>query len=72
MITLKEARERGKLAKFVKEREGEEGDAGALERTVSAMAGRQVPAEPMLGGKPFRSPDGPNCSPDQKIQTTRN
>ena len=39
MTTLKEARETGKMGKFIKERKGEEGDAAAFDRTLSAMAG---------------------------------
>lgn len=41
MTTLREAREQGKLAKFIKERKAEQGDSAALERTVSSMAGKQ-------------------------------
>jgi hypothetical protein len=41
MTSLKEARDRGKLDQFIKEREGEKGDAGALDRTVSSMAGKK-------------------------------
>lgn len=40
MKTLREAREQGKLDEFIKEREGEQGDAAALDRTVSSMAGK--------------------------------
>jgi hypothetical protein len=39
-MNLREAREAGKLDQFVREREAEEGDAEALERTVKAMAGK--------------------------------
>lgn len=46
MRTLREAREKGKLDQFIKEREGQTGDAVALDKTISAMAGkRSVPAK---------------------------
>lgn len=45
MTNLREAREQGKLAKFIREREAEKGDAAKLDRTVSSMAPRPVPAE---------------------------
>lgn len=46
MTTLREARDKGKLDQFIKERETERGDAAALERTVSSMAGKKhKPAE---------------------------
>ena len=38
MTTLREARDKGKIEQFIKEREGETGDSAALDRTVSAMA----------------------------------
>jgi hypothetical protein len=38
MTTLREARDKGKLDQFIKEREGEKGDAAAVDRTISAMA----------------------------------
>ena len=44
MTTLREAREKGKLEDFIKEREAELGDAAALDRTVSAMAGKSSAA----------------------------
>jgi hypothetical protein len=46
VTTLRDARDKGKLAQFIKEREAEQGDAAALKRTVSSMA-----------GKPVRKPD---------------
>ena len=49
MTTLKEARDNGKLAEFIAEREAEAapaGDQNALNRTLAAMAGKlkAVPA----------------------------
>lgn len=44
MTSLREAREKGKLDQFIKEREAERGDAAALDRTVSAMAGKSSEA----------------------------
>ena len=41
MTTLREARDKGKIKQFIKEREAEQGDAAALERTVSSMAGKK-------------------------------
>ena len=38
MKSLREARELGKLEEFIAEREGEAGDAAALDRTVGSMA----------------------------------
>jgi hypothetical protein len=44
MTTLKEAREAGKLAKFVKEhRRDPKGDATAFNHTLQAMAGKSKP-----------------------------
>lgn len=40
MTNLSEARKAGKLAQFIKERKAEQGDAAALDRTVSSMAGK--------------------------------
>jgi hypothetical protein len=55
VTTLREAREQGKLAKFIKEREAEQGDRAALDRTVSSMAGRSSEAPP---ASPRRDRDG--------------
>lgn len=49
MITLKQARDQEKLGDFIAEREAEaapDGDEGALNRTLAAMAGKSkaVPA----------------------------
>ncbi|HEV2815803.1 MAG TPA: hypothetical protein VGW40_01070 [Allosphingosinicella sp.] len=49
MTSLREARDKGKLDQFIKEREGEQGDAVALDRTVSSMAGKKH--------KPVEKPD---------------
>ena len=38
MVTLREARETGRLGEFIKEREGETGDADRLNRAVNSMA----------------------------------
>jgi len=38
MTTLREAREKGKLNEFIKEREGQAGNAAALEKTIKSMA----------------------------------
>jgi hypothetical protein len=38
MTTLKEAREQGKLDKFIKERSAEKGDPKAFSRAVKSMA----------------------------------
>lgn len=40
MTNLREARDKGKIEEFIAEREAEEGDADALDRAVTAMAGR--------------------------------
>ena len=39
MTTPREAIEQGKLAKFIAEREGEEGDQAAFDATLRSMAG---------------------------------
>jgi hypothetical protein len=44
MTTLREARERGALDQFIKERGGEKGDAAAVDRTISSMAGKSSEA----------------------------
>lgn len=44
MTTLKEARDKGKLDQFIKEREPETGDGAALEKTIAAMAGKSSEA----------------------------
>lgn len=46
MTSLKEAREKGQLDQFIKEREAETGDAAATERAIAAMAGRSSEARP--------------------------
>ena len=46
MTSLREAREKGKLDQFIKEREGEQGDEAALDRTVTTMAGKSSEARP--------------------------
>lgn len=38
MTNLREARDKGKIEEFIAEREAEEGDAKALDQTISAMA----------------------------------
>ena len=44
MTTLKEARDNGKLAQFVKEhRRDKKGDAAAFDATLEAMAGKSKP-----------------------------
>lgn len=47
MTTLREAREAGNLAKFIKERQGETGDAAAFDQTLSAMAGTPSKHKPV-------------------------
>lgn len=42
MTNLTEARKASKLDRFIRERKGEEGDAAALDRTVSSMAPKPV------------------------------
>jgi hypothetical protein len=49
MVTLKKALAEGKLNEFIAEREGQAGDAAAVEKTLGSMAG----ANP---GKPVRKP----------------
>lgn len=47
MTTLREARDTGKLAKFIAEREAEaapDGDEAALNRALSSMAGKSKAA----------------------------
>lgn len=58
MTTLRQARQEGKLAEFIAEREAEaapDGDEAALNRTLAAMAGtsKAVP----VTSKPDRSAD---------------
>ncbi len=53
MTTLKEARDKGKLRQFIKEHEGETGDAAAFDKTLSAMAGRSK-SEPGTSKPPRR------------------
>jgi hypothetical protein len=44
MTTLREAREKGKIAKFVKEhRRDPKGDAAALNATLESMVGKSKP-----------------------------
>jgi hypothetical protein len=43
-LNLKAARETGRLDEFIREREGERGDAEALSRVVSSMAGKSSEA----------------------------
>ena len=40
MTKLREAREKGNLEAFIKEREGQTGDAAAVDRTIGSMAGK--------------------------------
>jgi hypothetical protein len=44
MTTLREAREKGKLDQFIKEREAETGCAEALNRGLASMAGKSSEA----------------------------
>ena len=44
MTTLREAREKGKLAEFIAEREAESGDETAFNRAVQSMAGKSKEA----------------------------
>ena len=44
MTTLREAREQGKLDQFIKEREGETGDAARVDQTIGSMAGKSSEA----------------------------
>jgi hypothetical protein len=56
VTTLREARDTGKLAKFIAEREAEaapDGDEAALNRTLAAMAGTSKAAP--ATSKPDRS-----------------
>lgn len=46
MTSLKEAREQGKLGKFIKERVAEKGDPEAFNRAVQAMAQTSKEARP--------------------------
>jgi len=55
MTTLREAREQGKLDKFIKEREAETGDAAAVDRVIGSMAGKSSEAPK---ASPRRSGDG--------------
>ncbi len=43
-LTLSEAKEQGKIAEFIAEREGETGDAEAFEATLRSMAGKSKEA----------------------------
>ncbi len=52
-ITLAEARKQGKLDQFVQEREAEQGDADALEKGISSMAGKSKEA-PRSSSPPAR------------------
>lgn len=54
-ITLREARDQGRLVDFVAEREGETGDGPAFNRALQSMAGKSkaVPG----ASKPRRSGD---------------
>jgi hypothetical protein len=47
MTTLREAREQGKLDRFIAEREAETGDREAMDKAISSMAGKgkRKPAE---------------------------
>lgn len=47
-ISLSEARKAGKLDQFMREHEEERGDASALDRTVSSMAGKSSEAPKAL------------------------
>jgi hypothetical protein len=40
MTSLREAREKGKLDEFIKERESQAGNAAALDKTIRSMAGK--------------------------------
>lgn len=55
MSTLKQAREQGKLDQFIAEREAEEGDEDALNRTLKAMV-QKSPAT-RKASKPRNSDD---------------
>ena len=46
MTNLKQARESGNLAKFIKEHKGEQGDPAAFNRAVQAMAQTSPEAPP--------------------------
>lgn len=46
MRTLREARQNGALEQFIAEREEQTGDAAALGKTLSAMAGTSSEARP--------------------------
>lgn len=46
MTNLREARQQGRLADFIKEREGEAGDAEAFNRGVASMARKSSEARP--------------------------
>lgn len=54
-ISLKEARDQGKLGDFIAEREGETGDEAAFNRALASMAGKSKEA-------PEASP--PDCADD--------
>ena len=49
-MNLKQALERGKLAQFVKERKGEEGEPEAFNQTVASMA-QTSPEAPKASGR---------------------
>lgn len=54
MTTLKEARDRGKLKQFIKEREAEadaKGDADAFNRGLRSMAGKSSEAPKASSGR---------------------
>lgn len=51
MTSLKQARENGKIAQFVKEHKGEEGDPEAFNRTVASMA-QKSPEVPKASDRP--------------------
>ena len=46
MISLKQARESGKLDQFIKQHKGEQGDPAAFNRTVALMAQTSPEAPP--------------------------
>lgn len=55
MTSLREARDKGRLDQFVEERKTETGDAAALDRAVSSMAGKSSEAPQ---ASPRRNRDG--------------
>lgn len=47
MTTLREARDKGDLDQFIKERQAERGDAEAVDKAIASMAGHPTSHSPL-------------------------